>query len=124
MANPRQSESETNHASDSEELVNVKESEKLATEAVQCEENDALLDEIEHSLNEDEKTDDPVSEKLANFANKRWFQKLRDDQLNEKLENYYGPENCEKLAMTQVNPEIWGSSKLTVPTFAQTTLSE
>ena len=108
LANSRQSQSDTNHASDSEELLNVAESDKATTEAVQCEENDALLDEIEHSLNEDEKTDNPVSEKLANIANKRWLQKLGDDQLKEKLEKYHRPENCEKLAVTQVNPEIWG----------------
>lgn len=108
LASHRQSESDTNKVSDSEELLDDGESDKTNTGEVQSEENDTLLDEIEHSLNEDEKTDNPVSEKLANIANKRWLQKLGDDQLKEKLEKYHRPENCEKLAVTQVNPEIWG----------------
>ena len=107
LASHRQSESDTNKVSNSEELLDDRESDKN-TGAVQSEENDTLLDEIEHSLNEDEKTDNPVSEKLTNIANKRWLQKLGDDQLKEKLEKYHRPENCEKLAVTQVNPEIWG----------------
>ena len=108
LASYRQSESDTNRVSDSEELLDTTESDNTNTEAVQSKENDTLLDEIEHSLNEDEKTDNPVSEKLANIANKRWLQKLGDDQLKEKLEKYHQPENCEKLAVTQVNPEICG----------------
>ena len=107
LASYGQSESDTNRVSDSEELLDTTESDNTNTEAVQIEENDTLLDEIEHSLNEDEKTDSPVSEKLANIANKRWLLKLGDDQLKEKLEKYHRPENCEKLAVTQVNPEIW-----------------
>ena len=108
LASHRQSESDTNKVSDSEELLDDGENDKTNTGAVKSEENDTLLDEIEHSLNEDEKTDNPVSEKLANIANKRWLQKLGDDQLKEKLEKYHRPENCEKLAVTQVNLEIWG----------------
>ena len=108
MASHRQSESDTNKVSDSEELLDDGESDKTNTGEIQSEENDTLLDEIEHSLNQDEKTDNPVSEKLANIANKRWLQKLGDDQLEEKLEKYHRPENCEKLTVTQVNPEIWG----------------
>lgn len=78
------------------------------TSVVQSKENDKLLDEIEHLFKEDEKTDVPVSEKLANIANKRWLHKFGYDQLKEKLETYHRPANCEKLAVTQVNPEIWG----------------
>ena len=80
----------------------------MASKAVQSEEYDTLLDEIDLSLNKDERTNSPVSEKLANIANKRWLQKLGDDQLKEKLDKYHMPINCEKLAVTQVNPEIWG----------------
>ncbi|CAB4027167.1 Hypothetical predicted protein [Paramuricea clavata] len=84
LANVRQSESDTNDASDSEELLDTTESDKAATEAAQSEENNALLDEIEHSLNEDKKTENPVSAKLANIANKRWLQKLGDEQLKKR----------------------------------------
>ena len=66
-----------------------------------------MLDKIEHSFNEDEKTDYLVSAKLANIANKRWLQNL-GDQLKEKLDKYHRPKNSEKLAVIQVNPEIWG----------------
>ncbi|CAB3980480.1 Hypothetical predicted protein [Paramuricea clavata] len=76
----------TNDASDSEELLDTTESDKAATEAVQSEENDALLDEIEHSLNKDEKTEYPFS---ANIANKQWqLQKLGDEHnLKRNLKN-------------------------------------
>ena len=70
------------------------------------EQGDLLLTEIELSLNQDERTDDPVSEKLANIANHRWLQRLSDDQLMD--EKYNRPANCEKLIVTQVNAEIWG----------------
>ena len=72
------------------------------------EQGDLLLTEIELSLNQDERTDDPVSEKLANIANHRCLQRLSDDQLMDKFEKYSRPANCEKLIVTQVNPEIWG----------------
>ena len=72
------------------------------------EQADLLLTEIEQSLNQDERTDDPVSEKLANIANQRWLQRLSDDQLKDELDKYNRLANCEKLVVTQVNPEIWG----------------
>ena len=84
LASHRQYESDTNKISDSEELLGDGESDQNKyTGAVESEEIDTLLDEIDHSLNEDEKTDNPVSEKLANIANKRWLQKLGDDQFKE-----------------------------------------
>ena len=72
------------------------------------EQGDLLFTEIEQSLNQDERTDDPVSEKLANIANHRWLQRLSDDQLMDKFEKYNRRANCEKLVVTRVNPEIWG----------------
>jgi hypothetical protein len=108
LATDRLPESATINASDAEQLLATDEGDKAASEAVQSEEYYTLLDKIELSLNKDETTDSPVSEKLANIANKRWLQKLGDDQLKEKLDKYHRPINCEKLAVTQVNPEIWG----------------
>ena len=52
LADPRRSEPDSKHASDSEELLNGAESDKVTTEALPSQENDALLDDIEHSLNE------------------------------------------------------------------------
>ena len=69
------------------------------------EQADLLLTEIEQILNQDERTDDPVSEKLANIANQRWLQRLSDGQLKDENNRLA---NCEKLVVTQVNPEIWG----------------
>ena len=69
--------------------------------------DDPLLDEIAQSLDESERTSDPVSEKLALIANKRWNQKLSDDQLKEKAEKYLRPANCDKVVSPRVNPEIW-----------------
>ena len=108
LANEQKSESDTNIASDSEELLEATDTNKIFSEAAKSEENDTLLNEIEHSLNEEEKTDDLVSKNLVNIADKRWLQKLGDDQLEDKIEKYHRSANCEKLAVTQVNPEIWG----------------
>ena len=52
------------------------------------EQGDLLLTEIEQSLNQDERTDYPVSEKFANIANYCWLQRLSDDQLIDKFEKY------------------------------------
>ncbi|CAB3983294.1 Hypothetical predicted protein [Paramuricea clavata] len=73
--------------------------------------DDPLLDEIAKSLDETERTGDPVSDKLALIANKRWNHKLSDDQLKEKAEKYPRPANCDKVVSPRVNPEIW--AKLT-----------
>ena len=48
-----------------------------------------LCEELEHFLNEGEKTDVPVPAKLANIAKKFWLQKLGDEQLKEKLDKYH-----------------------------------
>ncbi|CAB3990622.1 Hypothetical predicted protein [Paramuricea clavata] len=73
--------------------------------------DDPLLDEIAQSLDETERTGDPVSDKLALIANKRWNHKLSDDKLKEKAEKYPRPANCDKVVSPRVNPEIW--AKLT-----------
>ena len=87
MANNRQAESDTNDTCDSEELLNVIAMSREPSATAQSEENDTLLYEIEHSLNKDEKTDYPVSVKLANIANKRWLQKPLMINLRRKLTN-------------------------------------
>ena len=69
--------------------------------------DDPLLEEIAQSLDETERKGDPVSDKLALIANKRWNHKLSDDQLKEKTEKYLRPANCDKVVSPRVNPEIW-----------------
>ncbi len=75
--------------------------------AIMADVDDPLLDEIAQSLDETERTGDPVSDKLALIANKRWNRKLSDDQLKEKAEKYPRPANCDKVVSPRVNPEIW-----------------
>ena len=69
---------------------------------------DCLLDEIVQSLDETERTDEAVAEKLADIANKRWLQMLSDEKLKEKLEKCPRTVNCDKIIVSKVNPEIWG----------------
>ena len=45
------------------------------------ESRDDVLDGIAQSLDEAERTAEPISEKLANVANKSWLHKFREDQL-------------------------------------------
>ena len=71
------------------------------------EQADLLLTEIEQSLNQNERSNDPVTEKLANITNQRCLQLLSDDQLKDKFEKYNQPTNYEKLVVTPVNHEIW-----------------
>lgn len=67
-----------------------------------------VLDEIVQSLDESEKTAEPVSEKLAKIADKAWLHKLSEDQLKEKSQQYHRPTNCSKfIALPKVNEEIW-----------------
>ena len=77
------------------------------------ESQDDVLDDIAQSLDEAERTAAPVSEKLANVANKSWLHKLSDDQLKAKVEKYHRPVNCGKVVVPKVNEEIW--SKLPRP---------
>ena len=70
------------------------------------EEEDTLLDEIVQSMNETEKTDAKISEKLEKIVENRWF-KLSDGQLKEKTEKYLRPANCDNFITPKVNPEIW-----------------
>ena len=74
---------------------------------------DDVLDDIAQSLDAAERTAAPVSEKLANVANKSWLYKLSDDQLKAKVEKYHRPVNCGKVVVPKVNEEIW--SKLPRP---------
>ena len=106
LATDPQSDSDTNATNDVRMLLESSTAESET--AKDChDEADLLLTEIEQTLNQEERTDDPVSKKLADIANQRWLQRLSDDQLKEKLDNYNRPENCERLVVTQVNPEIW-----------------
>ena len=66
-----------------------------------------LLKEIAESLDETERTDEAIAEKLADIANKRWLQMLSDKKLREKLEKCPRPVNCDKIRVPKVNPEIW-----------------
>ena len=69
------------------------------------EEEDTLLDEIVQSMNETEKTDEKISEKLEKIVENRWF-KLSDGQLKEKTEKYLRPAICDNFITPKVNPEI------------------
>lgn len=77
------------------------------------ESQDDVLDDIAQSLDETERTAEPVSEKLANVANKSWLHKLSEDQLKAKVEKYHRQVNCAKVIVTKVIEEIW--SKLPRP---------
>ena len=66
-----------------------------------------MLDDIAQSLDEAERTAEPVSENLANVVNKSWLHKLSDDQLKAKVEKYHRPANCGKVVVPKVNEEIW-----------------
>ena len=59
------------------------------------EDEDTLLDEIVQSLNETERTDAKISEKLAKIVENRWLNKLSDGQLKEKAEKYLRPADCD-----------------------------
>ena len=69
------------------------------------EEEDTLLVEIVQSMNETEKTDAKISEKLEKIVENRWF-KLSDGQLKEKTEKYLRPAICDNFITPKVNPEI------------------
>ena len=68
---------------------------------------DTLLDEIIQSMNETEKTDANISEKLAKIVENHWLNKLSDRQLKEKTEKYLRPANCDNFITPKVNPKIW-----------------
>ena len=70
------------------------------------EEEDTLLDEIVQSMDETEKTDAKISEKLEKIVENRWFNKLSDGQLKEKTEKYLRPAICDNFITPKVNPEI------------------
>ena len=58
-------------------------------------------------MNETEKTDAKISEKLAKIVKNRWPYKLSDGQLKEKTEKYLRPANCDNFITPEVNLEIW-----------------
>ena len=66
------------------------------------ESQDDVLDDIAQSLDEAERTAEPVSEKLANVVNKSWLHKLSDDQLKTKVEKYHRPADCGKVVVPKV----------------------
>lgn len=57
-------------------LTNKAYSERKTDQADQSQ--DGLLEEIAQSLEETERTDKAVAQKLADIASKRWLQKLSD----------------------------------------------
>ena len=73
------------------------------------EEEDTLLDEIVQSMNETEKTDAKISEKLEKIVENRWFNKLSDGQLKEKTEKYLRPANCDNFYHSQSQPRNMGT---------------
>ena len=88
LATERRSESDTITTADVRLLLESS-TEETGTNRGCSEQADLLLTEIEQSLiNQDKRTDDPVSEKLANIANQRWLQRLSDNQLKDKSEKY------------------------------------
>ena len=110
LATERRSESDTNTTADVRLLLESS-TEETGTNRGCSEQADLLLTEIEQSLiNQDKRTDDPVSEKLANIANQRWLQRLSDNQLKDKSEKYNRPANCEKLVVT-LNCGNFGKTK-------------
>ena len=73
LATERRSESDTDTTADVRLLLEFS-TEETGTSRGCSEQADLLLTEIEQSLiNQDERTDDPVSKKLANIANQRWL---------------------------------------------------
>jgi len=79
-----------------------------SAETVEEPEDIDVLDDIAQSLDEAEKTDEPVADKLANIATKTWQHLLPEDQLKEKAGKYHRPSNCDKLCTApKVNEEIW-----------------
>ena len=70
--------------SDCEELLTNK-ADSGATNGQRDESPDGLLDEIAQSLDESERTDETVAEKLADIAKKGWLQMLSDEKLTSQL---------------------------------------
>ena len=68
---------------------------------------DDMLDNIFQSVDETDRTAKPVSDKLANFANKSWLHKPSDDQLKTKIEKYHHPVYCGKVVVPKVYEDIW-----------------
>ena len=69
------------------------------------EEEDTLLDKIVQSMNETDKTDAKISEKLAKIVENRRLNKLSNGQVKEKTEKYLRPANCNNFITPKVNPE-------------------
>lgn len=93
-----------NASSDGEHLLSKSAKKK---KPAHTEDDDPLLDEIAQALDDTEKTEPNITDKLANIINKRWLNKLNEEQLKEKSGKYFRPLNCERLMVPKVNPEIW-----------------
>ena len=70
-------------------------------------EDDALLNELEASIQDDDKKGPKINEKLAAIAKKRWGRKLAQDKLASLLDKHPQPENCAEIVVPRTNPEIW-----------------
>ena len=90
--------------SDADQLL---ESNKLQKLHDGDEEEDTLLEAIVQSVNETEKTDAKISERLAKLVENRWLNKPSDGQLKEKTEKYVRPANFDNFITPKVNPEMW-----------------
>ena len=92
--------------SDAEQLLESNKRQKIQDGD---EEEDTLLDEIVQSMNETEKTDAKISEKLAKIVAKRRLNKLSDGQLKEKTEKYLRPANCDNLKSPKSQTPKYGN---------------
>ena len=92
--------------SDAEQLLESNKRQKIQDGD---EEEDTLLDEIVQSMNETEKNDAKISEKLAKIVANRRLNKLSDGQLKEKTEKYLRPANCDNLKSPKSQTPKYGN---------------
>ena len=76
------------------------------------EKEDTLLDEIIQSMNETEKTDAKISEKLAKIVKNRWLNKLSNGQLKGKTEKYPDQPTVIILSLPKSTPK-YGNDLIT-----------
>ena len=70
-------------------------------------EDDALSNELEASIQDDDKKGPKINDKLATIAKKRRGRKLAQDKLASLLDKHPQPENCAEMVVPRTNPEIW-----------------
>ena len=75
--------------------------------AVDYDEEDELIKELDDNLAEDEESGEKVSTSIATLANKRFETRLSDKKVTKLSEKYVRPSNCPKLCVPAVNKEIW-----------------